>query len=317
MNGHITKKTKIGVLMGGLSAEKDVSLLSGEAVFKALTGLGYRTVRVAADRSLAFRLKETGIEAVFNALHGRMGEDGVVQGLLELMGIPYTGSGITASAAAMDKALTKHLLTSAGILTPPYVVVKEPVAYGELLKQSGINLPYIVKPACEGSSIGISKVSAPRELAPALRKALKYDARVIVEKFIEGSDVTVAVFDDGVLGSMEVRVDSRFDRAFLDYEVKYTAGMETFLIPPSAPRAVVAAAEEAALDAHALLGCSFYSRVDFRVAAAGRAYLLEVNTLPGLTALSYLPKIAESKGISYDRLIEGIMQSASLKVKLG
>ncbi len=316
MKGTITKNMKIGVLLGGLSAEKNISRLTGEAVFKALIGLGYNAVKVEVDRTLPFKLKEMNVEIAFNALHGKFGEDGVVQGLLELMGIPYTGSGTTASAIAMDKIFTKHLLTSAGILTPQYLVVNTPIEYSQLIKEGGMNLPYIIKPSCEGSSIGISKVSISEELPVAFAEAFKHDDRVLVEKFIEGRDITVAIYDDKVLGSMEIGIQSGSERKFLDYEVKYTEGMEVFNIPPSLPDSAVKAIEEAALNAHVLLGCSFYSRIDFKVASAGRPYLLEVNTLPGLTSLSYVPKIAESKGINYESLINGILQSASLKGKI-
>ncbi len=316
MKSTITKNMKIGVLLGGLSAEKDISRLTGEAVFNALIRLGYNTVKVDVDRTLPFKLKEMNIEIAFNALHGKFGEDGVVQGLLELMGIPYTGSGTTASAIAMDKIFTKHLLTSAGILTPQYLVADRPIEYSQLIKEGGMNLPYIIKPSCEGSSIGISKVSIPEELPAAFAKAFKHDNRVLVEKFIEGRDITVAIYDDKVLGSMEIGIQSGSERDFLDYEVKYTEGMEIFNIPPSLPDGTVKSIEEAALNAHLLLGCSFYSRIDFKVASAGRPYLLEINTLPGLTSLSYVPKIAESKGINYESLINGILQSASLKGKI-
>jgi D-alanine-D-alanine ligase len=316
MKSTITKNMKIGVLLGGLSAEKNISRLTGEAVFKALIGLGYNAVKVEVDRTLPFKLKEMNVEIAFNALHGKFGEDGVVQGLLELMGIPYTGSGTTASAIAMDKIFTKHLLISAGILTPQYLVVNTPIEYSQLIKEGGMNLPYIIKPSCEGSSIGISKVSIPEELPVAFAEAFKHDDRVLVEKFIEGRDITVAIYDDKVLGSMEIGIQSGSERKFLDYEVKYTEGMEVFNIPPSLPDSAVKAIEEAALNAHVLLGCSFYSRIDFKVASAGRPYLLEVNTLPGLTSLSYVPKIAESKGINYESLINGILQSASLKGKI-
>lgn len=314
MSKNITKQTKIGILLGGSSSEKKISMLTGKSVFNALKRLGYNVVKVEVDKTLPFKLREMQIEVVFNALHGTYGEDGIVQGLLELMGIPYTGSGITASAIAMDKILTKHLMTSAGILTPQYVELSKPVSYSELLKESSINLPYIVKPAREGSSIGISKVSVPEELTEALSKAFKYGNRVLVEKFIEGKDITVAIFDDMVLGSMEINISGNKEKSFLDYEAKYTEGIEVFSIPPSLQQDIIKTVEEAALDAHQLLGCSFYSRVDFKVATAGRPYLLEVNTLPGLTALSYVPKIAESKGINYDQLVERILQSASLKM---
>jgi D-alanine-D-alanine ligase len=313
MSKRITKDMRIGVLLGGLSSEKEISRLTGEAVFKALVKLGYNVVKVELDRTLPFKLKEMQIDVVFNALHGRYGEDGVVQGVLELMGIPYTGSGITASAIAMDKIFTKHLLTSAGILTPQYLALNKPIGYQELINQSAMNLPYMVKPACEGSSVGISKVSTPEELPEAFAKAFKYGDRVLVEKFIEGKDITVAIYNDRVLGSMEIGISVNSEKKFLDYEVKYTEGMEVFSIPPSINDNVLKSIEESALNAHQLLGCSFYSRIDFKVASAGRPYLLEVNTLPGLTSLSYVPKIAESKGINYEDLIEGILQSASLK----
>jgi D-alanine-D-alanine ligase len=311
-----TKNMKIGVLLGGLSAEKNISKLTGEAVLKSLIGLGYNAVPVEVDRTLPLKLKEMKIETAFNALHGKFGEDGAVQGMLELMGIPYTGSGVTASAIAMDKIFTKHLLTSAGILTPQYLAVNRPIEYSQLIKESGMNLPYIIKPSCEGSSIGITKVSIPEELPGAFAEAFKYDGRVLIEKFIEGKDVTVAVYADKVLGSMEIGIQGGTENKFLDYEVKYTEGREVFNIPPSLPESVVRSVEEIALNTHMLLGCSFYSRIDFKVASAGRPYLLEVNTLPGLTSLSYVPKIAESKGIRYDDLVNGILQSASLKERI-
>ncbi len=309
MNG-INKRTKIGVLLGGLSSERDVSIQSGENVLKALSSLGYDVLRIDVNKALPVVLREHDVQAVFNALHGRYGEDGAVQGLLEIMGIPYTGSGVTASAIAMDKLLTKHILTSAGILTPPYIVIdKADIPYESVLEESGINLPYVVKPSKEGSSVGISVVSSPSQLKEALDIALKYSDRVLIEHFIEGRDITVAIYRNKVLGSMEIETPA----GFLDYDSKYTPGKETFFIPPRIPAEVIKAAEEDALKAHNLIGCDFYSRIDFRAAPGGRVYMLEINTLPGLTHLSHVPKIAESIGMKYDELIEGVVKSARLK----
>ena len=296
---------KIGVLLGGLSAEREVSLKSGNAVVEALAAQGYRVVGIDVGRDLPRRLAAEKIEIAFVALHGRFGEDGSVQGLLELMGIPYTGSGVLASALAINKVFSKVMFRSAGLTIAPYQVLRR----GEALTVTEA-LPVVVKPSQEGSSVGVSIVREPGQMEAALAEAFRYDSEILVERFIDGREVQVGILDDRAMGAIEIVPKGEF----YDYEAKYTDGMAEHILPARLPAEVYAEVLKQGERAHAALGCDCYSRVDFLVTEAGECYLLEVNTLPGMTALSLLPEIAGGAGIRFPELVLRILLAASLKI---
>ncbi|OGW61785.1 MAG: hypothetical protein A2V83_08510 [Nitrospirae bacterium RBG_16_64_22] len=301
MREDLSRK-KIGVLLGGLSSEREVSLKTGGAVLGALLDRGFDAVRLDAGPDLAAGLRAEGIEVVFNALHGRFGEDGTVQGLLEVMGIPYTGSGVLASALGMDKVMSKKVFAFHGIPLAPYRVVTEPEAAGALPSWFPFGFPVVVKPARQGSSIGVSLVETWDGLAPALRQALVYDTEAIVEAYVRGREVQVAILGTRALGAIEIVPH----RAFYDYQAKYEGASEHVYparLSPETTRIV----HDLALAAHRALDCRVYSRVDLIVDADGRPFVLEVNTLPGMTDRSLFPEIARGAGISFGELVEAIL----------
>ena len=302
------KSRKIGVLMGGLSAEREVSLKSGTAVHTALLERGYDAVAIDVGRDLAVNLSRERVDLAFVCLHGRYGEDGAVQGLLELLAIPYTGSGVLASALAMDKVFAKKIFAAAGLTITPHLVVSR----GESVAADSLPfpLPVVVKPSREGSSVGVSIVRTPAELPEKLAIAFGYDRDLLIEKYVKGREIQVGILDGRALGAIEIVPKNEF----YDFEAKYTDGMATHIMP--APLAAADYTELLLLGerAHEALGCSGYSRVDFIVTPAGENYLLEVNTLPGMTALSLLPEIAQHAGLGFAELVERIACTASLKI---
>jgi len=301
------KGKKIGVLMGGLSAEREVSLKSGAAVHRALLDQGYCAVAIDVDRDLAAVLEREGIQAAFIALHGRYGEDGCIQGMLELMQIPYTGSGVLASALAMHKLFSKQTFAAGGILTAPFRHFRrgETVSPAEL----PFGLPLVVKPVQEGSSVGVSIVREEKMLEPALELAFRHDSEILVEEYIKGQEVQVGILNDRPIGAIEIVPKGEF----YDYEAKYTDGMAEHFFPARLAPALYEKALQTGLAAHRSLGCSGYSRVDLLVTAHGECYVLEVNTLPGMTALSLLPEIAaKGAGLSFEALVACIIESATL-----
>lgn len=302
------KNKRIGVLMGGLSAEREVSLKSGAAVHKALLARGYDAFAVDVGRDLAACLTEQKIEVAFICLHGRYGEDGAVQGLLELMGIPYTGSGVLASALAMDKIFAKKVFAASGLTITPYVVFKR----GDTPCVSSLpfGLPVVVKPSREGSSVGVSIVKGEGEFRAAIDSAFGYDTEILVEKYVKGREIQVGILDDVGVGAIEIVPKNEF----YDFEAKYTDGMATHIMPAPLPQGQYEALLHLGERAHGALGCSGYSRVDFIVTEEREAYLLEVNTLPGMTSLSLLPEIVQHAGIGFEELVERILKSASLKI---
>lgn len=302
------KNKKIGVLMGGLSAEREVSLKSGAGVLKALTDAGYDAVGIDVGRDLAARLASDQIEVAFICLHGRYGEDGAVQGLLELMEIPYTGSGVLASALAMDKIFAKKIFAASGLTVTPYIVVRR----GETVTADTLPfpLPVVVKPSREGSSVGVSIVKSAEALQPAVDEAFSYDREILVEQYVKGREIQVGILDGKGIGAIEIVPK----KEFYDFEAKYTDGMATHIMPAPMPPEQYASLLKAGEKAHACLGCSGYSRVDFIVTPDWQQYVLEVNTLPGMTALSLLPEIAQGAGISFAELVERIICSADLKI---
>ena len=301
--GLVTNK-KIGVLMGGLSAEREVSLSSGNAILKALLQKGYSAVAIDVDRQVAERLVKTGIEVAFNGLHGKFGEDGSIQGLLEIMGIPYTGSGILASAMGMNKIISKSVFMANGLRVGPFMVVSSGDTEKLAAAQTRIGFPLVIKPSSEGSSVGVSVVNAVPELAPAMKLALSYDREVLIEQYISGIEVQVGILGDRALGAIEIVPKD----SFYSYKAKYEHGMSEHFFPARVPEAIYSRTLNAGLAAHRVLGCRGYSRVDFIVDAAGEPYILEVNTLPGMTATSLLPDIARGVGMSFPDLVEEILR---------
>ncbi|HYS42915.1 MAG TPA: D-alanine--D-alanine ligase [Geobacteraceae bacterium] len=304
------KTKKIGVLMGGLSAEREVSLNSGAAVHKALLNRGFDAVAIDVGRDVAKVLARELVEVAFICLHGRLGEDGAVQGLLEVMGIPYTGSGVMASALAMNKIFAKTVFQANGLTVAPYRVVRR----GEQLDPASLDfpLPIVIKPSQEGSSVGVSIVKQEAGIGPALAEAFRYDDEALAEQFIKGREIQVGILADRALGAIEIVPKNEF----YDFEAKYTAGMAEHILPAPLPGPLYEKVLKEGEKAHAALGCSDYSRVDFLVTEAGECFLLEVNTLPGMTALSLLPEIAGGAGLSFEDLVERIILSASLKINV-
>jgi D-alanine-D-alanine ligase len=298
------KSKKIGVLMGGLSAERDVSLKSGAAVAGALRSRGYRVAEIDVDRNLPALLDRERVDIAVNALHGRFGEDGCVQGVLELMGIPYTGSGVMASALAMNKIFAKQLFAAAGLAVAHCVVVRRGESFN--LAEAPFALPVVVKPSREGSSMGITIVKSRELVAPALDTAHQYDNEAMVEEFIAGREIQIGILEDEAIGAIEIVPKNEF----YDFEAKYTVGGAEHIIPPRLPPDHLKAALETGKKAHLALGCSGYSRVDLLVNENGLCYVLEVNTLPGMTATSLLPEIAQAAGIGFENLVERILATA-------
>lgn len=295
-------------MMGGLSAEREVSLATGAGVLAALQEKRWDAVAIdwRDGTSLPRLLEEAGAQLVWNALHGTFGEDGAVQGLCGCLGLPCTGSGILASALAMDKVMSKRIFESNGVPTPRWTLLP----HDGPADGSGVDLswplPCVVKPANEGSSVGVSIVEDRAQLAAAVALARTFHGQVIVEDYIAGTEVFVGILDGRVLGSVEVRPATRF----YDYEAKYKRTDTQYLIPPQIDRAIAQRAEQLALAAYTALGCSGHARPDLRISTSGDAYVLEVNTLPGMTKTSLLPKIARAAGMDYATLCEQILASA-------
>jgi D-alanine-D-alanine ligase len=301
------KYRRVGVLMGGWSAEREVSLNSGAAVANGLETAGYSVIRIDATRELDVQIRAARVDAVFVALHGRWGEDGTVQGMLEVMGVPYTGSPPLSSALAMDKERTRDLLAAAGV----------PIAKGAILRRgsvaelpAGLEPPVVVKPATEGSSVGVTIVHEIGEYAAALDTAWRCADRAVVERYVAGIEVNTAILDGAVLGSVEIEPHSEF----YDYKAKYAPGGSSHHVPPRLPRSRVAPVEEAAVAAYAALGCSGAARVDLISPDGAPPVVLEVNTIPGMTRVSLLPEIAAWAGITFPQLVARIVEGARLHV---
>jgi D-alanine-D-alanine ligase len=284
---------KIGVLMGGVSSEREISLRSGASVEKALSELGCNAVAIDVDRNVFEALKT--IDVAFIALHGRGGEDGSIQGLLEVMGIPYTGSGVLASALAMDKAMSKTLFSATGIPTPGYIVLKHD-SYSAPLT----GFPVIVKPSREGSTIGVGLARNPSQYEEAVAEAYKYDSTVVVERFIEGGrELTVGILNGAPLPPIEIRPKEQI----FDFRCKYSKGKTEFRIAEKN-----ASLETLALSAYGILGCKGAARVDVMEDSTGAFYVFEVNTVPGMTETSLLPMAARAAGLSYNDLVEAMLR---------
>jgi D-alanine-D-alanine ligase len=298
----VSKTTRVGVLYGGMSSEREISLKTGKAVKEALASRGWDVVGIDVGRDLPAKLVEAEVGAAWIALHGRYGEDGCVQGLLEVMGIPYTGSGVRASSVAMDKISTKRLLRGVdGIVFAKDAVVHAGDPAPDLA------LPVILKPSTGGSTIGMGFVREASAWASTLARASQESADVLVEEVIVGDEITVAVLDGKALPVVRIVPDS----GFFDFEAKYTKGKTTYEVPAKLPQGSAERAQQMAEAAYAAVGCRGLGRVDFIVRPDGTPVFLEVNTLPGMTATSLSPMAAGAVGISFEELCERLLLAAT------
>jgi D-alanine-D-alanine ligase len=295
---------KVAVLMGGKSAEREISLRSGNMVLDALKKKGVDAYAFDPRDQGLEQLIAQNFERVFIALHGRFGEDGTVQGALEYLGLPYTGSGVMASALAMDKWRTKLLWQAAGVPTPPYELLSKDADFARVAARLG--LPLMVKPAREGSSIGMSKATSVEKIGAAYELAARYDEVIIAERFIEGIEVTAGILANEPLPLIRLETP----RVFYDYEAKYFANDTRYICPCGLPVEQEKMVQEKALAAFRVLGCSGWGRVDVMLGKNGEPYFLEVNTIPGMTDHSLVPMAARAKGISFEELVVRILESA-------
>ena len=310
--GRLTD-ARIGVLMGGRSSERDISLKTGQAVYQALIRRGYDAVAIDVTDRLHRDLEDHKVAIAFLSLHGPGGEDGTVQGFLETLGIPYTGSGVRTSAVGMHKAATKTILAAHGIPLPAGTVVREcdRPSLSKVLRQTKLKLPIVVKPVSQGSTIGVSVVRRAGQWKEALDLAHRYDSEVMVESYIPGHEATVSILGTAgegptVLPAIEIVAPD----GFYDFSAKYQKGRTRYLCPAPFPPKMVHHIGELARRAYEVLGCEGAARVDFRITPRGRPYVLEINTVPGMTETSLLPMAAAQAGMAYDDLVEQILKSA-------
>ncbi len=302
----LLRKYKIGVLAGGSSSEREISLASGEAVFNALTGAGLDAVFVdVKEGEFHSLIDRAGIDLAFIALHGRFGEDGTVQRMLGQRGIPYTGSGPGASALAMDKLASRKRFEDGGLRVPECGVVRA----GENCSCPDLGFPCVVKPAREGSSVGLSVVSSRDGMAEAIGKAGEYGEEVIVEKFVSGREITVGVLSGRALPVVEIIPAG----GVYDFRAKYRSADTEYVVPANLSETDSRLAHEAGLRAHAALGCEGFSRVDMRLSDDGEVFVLEVNTIPGFTERSLLPMAAKAAGLDFSLLCVTMLFGALLK----
>ena len=299
----------VAVLMGGWSAEREVSLMSGGGVADALESLGYRVTRIDMGRDVAARLTAAAPDLVFNALHGTPGEDGSIQGLMDILGIRYTHSGLATSVIAIDKVLTKQALVPHGIPMPGGRIVRS----AELFERDPLPRPYVLKPVNEGSSVGVAIVTEEgnhgKPIGRDVRGPWQEFDELLAEPYVRGRELTTAVLGTRALGVTELRPKS----GWYDYDAKYTDGMTEHLFPAPIPDEIADACRALALEAHRLLGCRGCSRADFRwddERGVDGLFLLEVNTQPGMTPLSLVPEQARHAGMSYDALVQAIVDEA-------
>ena len=310
MEGSATRLGKVAVLMGGASAEREVSLMSGQGVLQALLSQGVDAHAFDPAQRDLFELKREGFARCFIALHGRFGEDGTVQGALELLGIPYTGSGVMASSIGIDKVMTKRIWRAEGLPTPEWQQVDSAEATEQALAVLGS--PMIVKPDREGSTIGLSKVTQAEQCDAAYALATQHDAMVLCEQFVKGDEVTIPILGSGASAHALPVIRIVAPQGNYDYQAKYFTDTTQYLVPADLPAGEEAHIQELALKAYQVLGCRGWARVDVMIDAATRApYLLEINTSPGMTPHSLVPMAAKAAGISYPALCLEVLHHAT------
>jgi D-alanine-D-alanine ligase len=305
--------SRVAVLKGGRSLERQVSLRSGARVEDALERLGHEVVALDVGQDLIARLRDASPDVAFIAMHGRDGEDGTVQELLEILDIPYTGSGVLACVRATDKVLAKHLMIEAGIPTPEFFAFSE-TAFRELgaadalpAIEERLEFPIVVKPSSQGSALGIKFARSAADVPAALVAAFSYDSRVLLERYVDGRDLAVSILDDEPLPVVEAVPTGD---GFYDFEARYEIGRTEFVCPATLPDGLTEQAQELALQTYRLLGCSAFGRVDLMLGNGGELTVLEANPIPGLTETSLLPQAAEAAGISFDELVGRIVELA-------
>lgn len=311
---RIDKKQRIGVLMGGVSSEREISLKSGKAVFEALKE--YFSTVIAIDlqtddcKEISRLIRSQRLDCAFIALHGRFGEDGQIQSILEELGIPYTGSGVNSSRLAMDKISSRRIFQINHLPVPRYIVLNKKTYNSLFSPDQDFSFPLVVKPACQGSSVGMSIVDSLEDLKQAIELAFTFDENILLEEYISGKEVTAGILGQKPLPLIEIVPKKRF----FDYEAKYQQGMTEYIMPASIPRGLTRRVQSLALKAHQLLRCSGCSRADFIIRDGNTPFLLEVNTIPGFTATSLLPKAARLAGIDFLELCLRLIELAYAKV---
>ncbi|MCB4791392.1 MAG: D-alanine--D-alanine ligase [Elusimicrobia bacterium] len=298
------KNKQIGVLYGGLSAERAISVLSGMAVLKALKKLKLNAIALDVDRNIAEKIKKNRIDFAFIALHGPWGEDGTVQGMLDIMGIPYSGDGVLANAVAINKIYSKFIFVANRIPTPKWKAVSKGMLPGLRTR-----FPIVVKPSSQGSAIGVSIIKNKKDLVTGLKEAFKYGQEVILEEYIRGTEVTVGILGDIIFPVIEIVPKGNF----YDFDSKYKPGCSTHIIPPRLPKNIVKKAREVAFDAFKSVGCKVLGRVDLIVDKNGKPWVLEINTIPGMTETSLLPDAARKIGMDFNELVLNILKYSCLK----
>ena len=307
------KGRKVGVLMGGVSREREISLKTGTAMGSALKRLGYDVVTIDVGENALEQISKSGINVAVLALHGKFGEDGCMQGLLEMMRIPYTGAGVLGSSVGMDKAVCNRVVRQLGIPVPDEMVFvageDDAVRFADNLI---IDFPVVVKPSREGSTINITIVKQPKDLSTALTVAAKSDSKVLVEQYIKGKELTVGVLNGKALPVLEIAPKD----GFYDFEHKYTGGMTEYIVPARIDKDVAGQLQNWSEQVFRSIECSGAARVDYILREDNKPYFLEINTIPGMTELSLVPKAAKHIGMSFDDVTEQILDSASLKVNV-
>lgn len=295
---------RVGLLYGGVSSEREISLMSGAAVHQALLNLGVDVVAIDAGTDLLQQLPQYNLDRVFIALHGPGGEDGTLQGALEYLDLPYTGSGVLASALAMDKLRCKQMWQGIGLPTADFAILEQQSDWAKILRQLGGKA--MVKPACEGSSIGMSRAESPAQLQSAWAEAAKYATTVIAESLMEGEEYTVAILAEQVLPSVRIQASD----VFYDYQAKYFSDKTQYFCPAGLSDAREQELRILAMQAFKAVGCSGWGRVDVMVDADNKFKLLEVNTVPGMTSHSLVPMAAKAAGLDFDQLVLAILEAS-------
>lgn len=305
------REEKILVLMGGYSEEREVSLRSGGAVLKALLNLGYNAQGLDLNGDSWKEITDINPDLVFVALHGKYGEDGTVQGMLEIMGIPYTGSGVVANAIGINKILTKKILSFEGIPTSPFMIIKKKQFISDdqniapIIEKIG--LPMVIKAATQGSSIGTYIVHDQSNVLASMESAFSYDNEILIEKFIDGIEVTSTVIGNETTEVLPL-IEITSENEFYDFESKYTPGMCSHIIPARVDQSIQAKVAEISQRVYKALDCGGYARVDFIIDRSGNPFVLEINTIPGMTEMSLVPDAARAAGISFEELVERIVK---------